>query len=768
MKRFILLNIIMLWFCLANAASIHMPFRTDDWFVNSGIPETVNPDTTGGTLVRNEEELKNALACAQPGDRIFLANGIWNNLDLLIRAKGTAEKPIHIAAQERGKVWIEGSSNIRISGEFLVFSGLVFRNGWSPTSSVISFRETSGVYANHCRLTGCVIDNFNNPERFATESWIDLYGKNNRIDHCSLIDKRSQGVTLTVHLVDELCQNNQHQVSHNFFGYRQKLGSNGGETIRIGTSKYSMALSKTNVFANYFEQTDGEAEIVSIKSCGNIIQNNTFNGCLGSVTLRHGNDNKVEGNFFFGNGKANTGGVRIINRNNQVINNYFYGLKGNRFSGSLVFMNGVPNSAINRYHQVDGAVVSGNTFINCDHIVFGAGSDEERTLPPVNSQMTDNFFYHDRYTGIFTVLDDINGIQFENNWIGKGISPVPGADMKTMYLKIEKNAHGIYVPVSADPVNMGCSLNKPLATRENSGADWYQAADPKIVFDSGSRVRVEPGLNTLAEAAGNSGPGDILLLGDGNYFNTKGIQVHVPLSVISDGKAVITSEKATMFVIENGGSLKLEGLQISGAQAPDNTGNAIIGSLKSSMNRNYKLIVEKCAVKDLDVNRSFHFFRAGKGTFADSVVIKNSTFENFSGHVIELDAEKEDLGIYNAEVVLVENSRFTDIQGSVIRLYRGGTDESTFGPVFKMDRCTLIHVGKMGNAAVFLQGVQDTEIDQCIFDKSGRLEIIRTVGEPQTRLVSNNFFPKEEIVTNDKELHLESKESYDPVQQNKK
>lgn len=72
-----------------------------------------------------------------------------------------------------------------------------------------------------------------------------------------------------------------------------------------------------------------------------------------------------------------------------------------------------------------------------------------------------------------------------------------------------------------------------------------------------------------------------------------------------------------MFSIENEGALKLSGLEISGAKSPDMAGNSIVTTSKYSMNRNYKLIVENCTVKDLDVNYAFDFLKIYKSTMAD-------------------------------------------------------------------------------------------------------------------------------------------------------
>ena len=83
--------------------------------------------------------------------------------------------------------------------------------------------------------------------------------------------------------------------------------------------------------------------------------------------MRHGHGNVIENNVFFGNGKDHTGGIRVINERQTVRNNYMSDLAGYRFGGGLVVMNGVPNSAINRYHQVKNAVIENNTLVNVDH-----------------------------------------------------------------------------------------------------------------------------------------------------------------------------------------------------------------------------------------------------------------------------------------------------------------------------------------------------------------------------------------------------------------
>jgi len=111
--------------------------------------------------VKDQSEYAKALSSVSSGDNIILANGIWNDFEILFEGKGTKDKPITLTAETKGKVIISGQSNLSLAGEHLVVSGLVFKNGHTPTSSVITFRKSKTELANHSRVTEVVIDNFN-------------------------------------------------------------------------------------------------------------------------------------------------------------------------------------------------------------------------------------------------------------------------------------------------------------------------------------------------------------------------------------------------------------------------------------------------------------------------------------------------------------------------------------------------------------------------------------------------------------------------------
>ena len=112
--------------------------------------------------------------------------------------------------------------------------------------------------------------------------------------------------------------------------------------------------------------------------------------------------------------------------------------------------------------------------------------------------------------------------------------------------------------------------------------------------------------------------------------------------------------------------------------------------------------------------------------------------------------ESDDLGIYNGEYVAIQRSAFRNIQGSVADIYRGGTDESTFGPHFELSGSTIENVGhgkrNKARASVRLLGVQATNIRGNTFRESQPVRVIHTVGGPVTQFADNEFSATEEPV----------------------
>ena len=672
------------------------------------------------TLVHTQAELNDAIKKSMPRDKIILSKGEWKNTSILFEANGTAGKPITITAEEAGKTMLTGNSSLRFAGDYLVVSGLRFTDGYTTTGAIIEYRKSEQLIANHCRVTNCVIENYSKPERFSTDSWIVFWGKQNRMDHCTIGDKLNAGTTLIVELNDERSQQNYHSIDSNHFYHHSVLGSNGGEEIRIGVSRYSLTPSYTIIEHNYFERVSGEVEIISVKSCYNKVSQNTFFECEGGLVLRHGNHNLIEGNLFICNNKPFTGGIRVINPDHIITNNLILNSAGVRFRSALGVLNGVPNSQINRYYQVVNTTINHNSFINCTAIVFGAGKDNERTAAPENVVFSDNFISANSNV-LYEDLNNDGGMVIKNN-----VAKTPVSNLQKGFVKVEtKNIqwHGLSFdyPVNS---NAGADLAKVgFVERDKVGASYFvatEAAEP-----TGRTITVSAkDSKQLPDIVAAANTNDIIELTGGRYEVNAMMKVNNKISIIALSKAELVNvgEKPlpAFITIENGGSLTIQGVAFNSAyQSFGESQGAIISSTKP-MVQHYRLIVKDCEFYSFNEN-NYACFKANKSTFADSIVFENCLFRNMSGAALDLSSEREDKGIYNAEKVIVRNCIFNNMLAGAINIYRGGNDESTTGPFVTIDHCTFNDVDNREQGCVVkLMGVQYARVTNNIFTHCGQ------------------------------------------------
>lgn len=679
-------------------------------------------------LVRTQAEFSAAVEGVRPGQTIVLADGEWRDFAVLFEGRGRPEAPITLRAQTPGRVVLTGRSNLRLAGRHLVVRGLVFRDGYSPSGEVVSFRRDRERQAFDSRVTEIVIDGFNNPSRSENEIWVVLFGRNNRVDHSHFEGKLSSGVTLAVRLDAPDSNRNRHRIDHNYFGPRPPLGSNGGETIRIGTSHNSLEDSNTIVERNIFEECSGEVEIISNKSGANIFRGNLFVRSQGSLTLRHGNNNLVEDNVFFGGGVENTGGVRVINAGQIVRNNLFVDLRGTDFAGALVVMNGVPNSPLNRYHQVRDAVIENNTFIDVSEIGFGAGADAERSLAPVSSRFRNNLVIGGP-RDLFSVESSIDGIAFASNIVSTA-SPPAGADVgfATRALTATGGLEGLDALAALAP-GVGFQLRTPLVTRAEVGVPWYE---PARTVREGRVREIAPGVDAIGRALATAETGDTLALAPGAYTERGAVTIDRPVSIVAlraDRRPTIRFEGSTLFALSGRAELTLRGVRISGAAAPDAAGNAVVRMSVAHPPHNYRLTLIDCEVIGLRSNRGFSVLRAEQGAFASEVRVEHSTFRDISGVALSFRGETEGFGKYNVENLIVSDTTFADLGEAAIEVLRAGKDESTFGPRVRLDRVSFSNIADGAPAARF-HGVQRLMLDSVRRERAAPIEAIIEVGRP--------------------------------------
>lgn len=690
------------------------------------VAATASPAAGADYLVRSKDEFKKVSARVQPGDTVRLADGTWRDFRITLSGKGTPDRPITLKAQTPGRVIISGTSDLRLSGEHLVVSGLVFRDGEAPGKELIAFRRSGQDYARNSRVTEIVVDGFNKADRRAEDIWVAMYGTGNRVDHSYFAKKGNSGVTLAVIRPRGESGANRHRIDSNHFGPRPPLGSNGGETIRIGTSDESLGDSATVIENNLFERCDGEVEIISIKSGGNVVRGNTILESQGSIVLRHGNGNIVERNVILARGKANTGGIRVINRDQTVRGNYVEGSRGTSFSSALAVMNGVPNSPINRYHQVANARIENNSFIDVARITLGAGADAERRAPPVGSRMSGNLATGGK--SILRVDSDPAGIAFAGNVTTASVPENLRTGWEQRPVNLRRGPNGLLYPEQAGP---GAPRDLSVMTAATTGPSWYVRSKAAGGLGSGRTALVPSGSGGLEQAVARSAPGDVLRLGSGSHRVERTISVLHPLTIRGDGKATLRFSSPVLFQIGGSGDLRMESLAIVGEGSPGQPAQAVVRGPSRSSVRNYAVELDRVRVEGS--GQPLEVVATTKDTLADRITIRDSDFANLSGPVIAAAAETDEKGYYGAEHILVERSRFREV-ASIVTALRGGTDESTFGPSFAFRGSDV-----NGGGAIALTGVQDVVIEDNVFTRSPGITVTSTVGSPIVRITRNRF-----------------------------
>ena len=414
--------------------------------------------------VADADDIETALQTAGPGDTLIMADGVWTDQELRFFGVGTAGSPITLRPQTPGGVVLNGTSQLLISGDYLVVDGLHFKDGTIENSDhVVQFRGSLGE-ATNSRFTNSVIESYNPPDLNDKYHYVSLYGQNNRVDHNSFLDQQNIGPQVVAWLDESPAMTPAlHRIDSNHFGDRPQGWDNGFETIRLGDSDTSLVSAQITVENNLFQRVDGEIEIISSKSGNNIFRYNTFRESKGTLTLRHGDGATVEGNFFLGEGVEDSGGIRVVGQDHVIINNYIADV-GDEADGAISFAAGVPNSPLNGYKQVDNVLVAHNTIVNVEGagITFdwGIGSSG-RSLLPTNLTIAGNLI-SSTASPLFEGTEGTGYVYADNIAFGTalGISPRPG--ISQVDPQLVQDPDGIWRPGAGSPAIDGAAVNAAL------------------------------------------------------------------------------------------------------------------------------------------------------------------------------------------------------------------------------------------------------------------------------------------------------------------
>lgn len=345
------------------------------------------PGSTGGTgstgqttTVTSISALQSAIDSSDPGDTIVLKNGSYSvssAVSLGSGASGTSTEPVTIKAETVGGVTLTGSSSFSFSGVHdISIQGFRFTQSTTmdvgSSSKAVDFVRNEFVFAQ------------------SAEHNLIVRSDDSEIAYNWFHGKSTIGVYLGIEGpgTDTVAKNTH--IHHNYFSDQTFTGTNGGESIRLGTSPKALSSGNAIVEYNLFEHADGDPEAISVKSSGHTIRYNTIRNSKGGIVLRHGNGNKVLSNYILNGGN----GIRIYGNDHVIMNNYVSGVTGTDAAGIVVGSGtvrdhfvGESETSRKQYDAPDRIRIGLNTLVNNSNGILG---ETKRTVPPLNVTIVDN------------------------------------------------------------------------------------------------------------------------------------------------------------------------------------------------------------------------------------------------------------------------------------------------------------------------------------------------------------------------------------------
>lgn len=410
------------------------------------------------------------------GDTIIWADGDYADEELkLDKVHGSEGKPIILKAETPGGVILRGESRFSFGVKWWVIEGFHFdgSDGKANSYNAVEFRGSKNIGAEHVRLTNCAMTNLVTEE--SSSKWVLLYGKSNTIDHCYFTGKKSRGALLTVELAYlEKGVEAGHRIAWNHFADFSFQKGTDNEVIRLGNSEDQHRPARCLIERNYFYGCDGENEIISNKSSFNTYRSNTFRKCNGALVLRHGHHARVEGNYFFGDGAKDAGGIRVSDSHHVIVNNHLQDLTGTTWNAAFSILGGKKRSGdtSSGYQSVDGITVAHNSIIHCERSIFLNKAKGSRAPSGV---IANNLIVSDK---VPLVVEELSSDKL--TWSGNLFY---GGEVKAAIMALNsdprlKMVDGIRIPDSAGPVaNAAAKIPISIETdiegqkRPNEGAD---------------------------------------------------------------------------------------------------------------------------------------------------------------------------------------------------------------------------------------------------------------------------------------------------------
>ncbi len=340
----------------------------------------ISVTTPPAQYVHTKDELYSAVAAAQAGDRILLEDGTWSDLKLIVDRNGTKSLPITIAAKNPGKVVITGNSYIELDASYIHLSGFRWRN-YNKPAPYKSFIHTSDA-SSFCKISEMVFENSGKTPLMHWIYNISLRGKAHEVFNTAFLGKHNRGAQLHV---SQGGDNLNHNLHHLYFSRDEILVDidgkriNGGESLQIGVGAPKLPANDVHAHHLFFENANGEYEIISLKGDRIKLNDMVMLGCQGSISYRQTNNTQLSRVFIDAQNKAGASGIRFTGENHRIDNVFITNVWG-RGKGGLFF-----ESGDTKYNAASNIEVNNITMMeSMNAITIGTTYTDVRTIPPSN------------------------------------------------------------------------------------------------------------------------------------------------------------------------------------------------------------------------------------------------------------------------------------------------------------------------------------------------------------------------------------------------
>ncbi|WP_179640769.1 polysaccharide lyase 6 family protein [Sphingomonas guangdongensis] len=597
---------------------------------------------------------------AAPGDTVVLASGTLRDVQMVIDVRGTAERPITIAAETPGGVIVSGRSSLLITGAHLVVSGLVFRDGHAPGQAVIETAPGS----EDVRLREIVIDAFNPPDRRTPSAWVWLRGRNHQVERGWFAGKGNAGPTIEA--------SGQHRIEASYFGPREPLGAIGGEAIRVSGS--------VDIAGNLFDRQDAGVAIVNLAGGGSF-RGNTIRRSAGQVVLR--GRYRAERNVVRGDGKADTGGLLATGANVTIRDNYV-----DRVAGDAIAVAG----------DGAGATIENNSVIDSARLSVDGGS----------ATLTRNLLRN--------TVDPIRvsggRATFTGNVSSFDPPAVAAAGMRRDKHDFTATPAGLLHLATAPGV--GAPLDLAPVAASAAGPAWYAKPTEQRTFAFAVADTIVPA-GGLTAAVAAAAPSAVLVLRGGDHLLAAPLVIDRPLTIRGRDGARLRFRGATAFQLARGGSLRLESVAVSGSAAPRRAGNAVVRAPLTPTTANYTVVLDHVTFSELDRGAGFDVIATTPGTLATRIDLRGVAARDVSGALVSAPATD---GRYAAQFVRITDAALDAVR--TIVTVAGGAPGSGHGPVVEV---TDTAVTGGGAQALRLTDVARATISGNRFRRAGAVEV---------------------------------------------